>query len=130
MAARVAPGECPPLQPPPPRLHVAPAARPLADMDYWAFYSGEVALRGAAATLAAYWPRLAPGLGGDLFHAVIQLGYAFESGVDGLVAQASEELRSHGRGLARSLPSLSRRGSDLAAPARTPTRMRKSSLEV
>jgi hypothetical protein len=49
-------------------------------LDYYDFYRASVAARGANATLAAYWPRLAAGLGGDVFHAVIQLGYAFESG--------------------------------------------------
>ena len=44
-------------------------------------------MRGANATMRAFWPRLAAGLVGDLFHPVIQLGYAFESGDAELIAQ-------------------------------------------
>ena len=57
-------------------------------LDYYDFYTASVRERGARRTLAAYWPRLAAGLGGDVFHAVIQLGYGFESGdEDEMVAQ-------------------------------------------
>ena len=57
-------------------------------LDYYDFYRASVRSDGAHGTLAKYWPRLAAGLGGDIFHAVIQLGYAFESGdVEEMTAQ-------------------------------------------
>ena len=49
-------------------------------LDYYDFYIASVRERGAHNTLVVYWPRLAAGLSGDIFHAVIQLGYAFEGG--------------------------------------------------
>ena len=57
-------------------------------LDYYDFYKASMSAHGVNATLSAYWPRLAAGLGGDIFHAVIQLGYAFESGdLDEMTAQ-------------------------------------------
>ena len=48
--------------------------------SYREFFAAEVSAHGAAAALQTYLPRLAPGLVGDFFHAVIELGYHFESG--------------------------------------------------
>lgn len=59
-------------------------------MDYFDYYEREVASRGINATLLAHWPRLAAGLGGDIFHAVIQLGYAFEAAQLDNTAQSGE----------------------------------------
>ena len=47
-------------------------------LDYYNYYAAYMAVHGPNATLLAHWPRLAAGLVGDIFHAVIQLGYAFE----------------------------------------------------
>uniref|UniRef100_A0A7S0JHI7 Uncharacterized protein n=1 Tax=Calcidiscus leptoporus TaxID=127549 RepID=A0A7S0JHI7_9EUKA len=60
--------------------------------DYVSFYAAQVEQRGVNATLLAYWPRLAAGLVGDIFHAVIQLGYAFEGTGRGSTAPAGSSI--------------------------------------
>jgi len=42
------------------------------------FYDDEIEKEGVDGVMAQYWPKLVEGLGGEVFHGLIELGYGFE----------------------------------------------------